>query len=398
MVTLADPRDWVPSQKRRVGPPKLLPSLNTRRNVCATTILSGIKVQGTTLKSLRIIAGVLLLIASATNLHAAAALFLEEPFGNFGEMNPTGHAAIYLSNVCADSPTVLRHCRPGEMGVVISRYHHVAGYDWIAMPLIPYLYAVENPSQVPDSVDSHQVAQLRDSYRRQHLSVLIADGPEGATPGGEWIQLVGSSYDRKIYAFEIESSDEQDDRVITMLNSSRNKSRFNLFFRNCADFSGHTLNTYYPNAVHRSLIADAGITTPKEIAKTLAAYSKHHSDLWFTEYEIPQVPGSVRRSHAVRGVCESLLRSKKYAVPLIALHPWIGASVGVAYVTRGLFNPERHAIKLEDPFEVERRLTEGDPMHRSGSTEPSEDEGIALASDAQSSSPAALPNPVNRLH
>jgi len=343
------------------------------------------------LKSLKLFTAIIVLLASATRLHAAAALFLEEPFGGFGEMNPTGHAAVYLSNICADSPTVLRHCRPGESGVVISRYHRVSGYDWIAIPLIPYLYAVENPDQVPASVDPQSVAQLRDSYRRSHLSSLVPDGPEGATPGGEWIQLIGSSYDRKIYAFEIETTWKQDDELIDLLNDDPNRSHFNLFFRNCADFSKRVLNTYYPNAVHRSLIADAGITTPKEIAKTFVGYSKHHSDLWFTEYEIPQVPGTMRRSRPVRGVCESLLRSKKYAVPLVVLHPWIGGSVAVAYITRGLFNPERHAVKLEDPTEVERRLVQGDPGQRQLQTEVEQRDGIAFAPNAQKSSFAAVP-------
>lgn len=69
------------------------------------------------------------------------ALLLEEPYGHFGSMNPTGHAAIYLTDVCAETPVSLRRCYPGETGVVISRYHQVDGYDWIAMPLLPYLYA-----------------------------------------------------------------------------------------------------------------------------------------------------------------------------------------------------------------------------------------------------------------
>lgn len=339
----------------------------------------------------RIIAAIVLLAAGAPRVHAAAALFLEEPFGGFGEMNPTGHAAVYLSNVCMDSPTVLRRCRPGETGVVISRYHHVAGYDWIAIPIVPYLYAVEDASQVPSSVDPSAVAELRDAYRREHLESLIPDGPEGMTPGGEWTQLIGSSYDRKIYAFEIETTQAQDDQLIALLNSQRNKAHFNLFFRNCADFSRHALNAYYPNAVHRSLIADAGITTPKEIAKTLVAYSRHHSDLWFTEFEIPQVAGTMRRSKPVRGVCESLMRSKKYAVPLIVLHPWVGGSIAVAYLTRGLFNPERHAIKLAGPLEVESALVGADPRNRQTRTE-AQAEGMESAQNAQdSSSETSLP-------
>jgi len=92
-------------------------------------------------------------------------VFLEEPFGLFGHMNPTGHAAVYLSRVCAASPTVLRPCEPGESGVVISRYHRVGGYDWIAIPLIPYLYAVDEPQQAPLYVNAEMVAALRDHCR-----------------------------------------------------------------------------------------------------------------------------------------------------------------------------------------------------------------------------------------
>jgi hypothetical protein len=314
-------------------------------------------------------------LASVSQLHAAAALFVEQPFGTFGEMNPTGHAAVYLSNICAETPTELRLCRPGETGVVISRYHHVAGRDWIGIPLIPYLYAVERPEQVPASVDAQLVSELRDTYRRDHLEALIPDGPEGKTPDGEWTQLIGSSYDRKIYAFEIETTREQDLQLIARLNGKRNKAHFNLFFRNCADFSREMMNTYYPGAVHRSIIADAGITTPKEAAKTLVAYSQRHSDLWFTEFEIPQVPGTLRRSKPVHGVCESLVRSKKYAVPLVLLHPWVGASIATAYLTRGRFNPEKHAIKIDGPEDVEQELMSGDSrLRRPG--QPSLDTGI----------------------
>ncbi|HEY2002765.1 MAG TPA: hypothetical protein VGG80_10615, partial [Acidobacteriaceae bacterium] len=74
------------------------------------------------------------LAAAATYAHASAALLMEEPYGKFGAMNPTGHAAVYFNRICVDSPTVLRLCHDGEYGVVISRYHKIDGYDWIAIP------------------------------------------------------------------------------------------------------------------------------------------------------------------------------------------------------------------------------------------------------------------------
>src|SRR5476649_1765996 len=94
---------------------------------------------------------------AAGRAHAGVALLMEEPYGEFGAFNPTGHAAVYLNHVCAETPTQLRMCRPGEFGVVISRYHKVHGYDWVAVPLIPYMYAVDSADEVPQNVTKEQV-------------------------------------------------------------------------------------------------------------------------------------------------------------------------------------------------------------------------------------------------
>src|SRR3974377_2118234 len=101
----------------------------------------------------RLWAFTIIFAALVAQAHADAAFLLEEPYGTYGHMNPTGHAAVYLNRVCAVSPTLLRRCEPGEAGVVISRYHRIAGYDWIAIPLIPYLYAVDSVQDVPQSAD-----------------------------------------------------------------------------------------------------------------------------------------------------------------------------------------------------------------------------------------------------
>lgn len=53
----------------------------------------------------------LVLFAGAARLPAGVALLVGEPFGKFGFFNPTGHAAVYLSGVCAETPTTLRQCR-----------------------------------------------------------------------------------------------------------------------------------------------------------------------------------------------------------------------------------------------------------------------------------------------
>ncbi|MGA3211789.1 MAG: hypothetical protein ABSD20_10820 [Terriglobales bacterium] len=289
---------------------------------------------------------VLLLLAGATRVYADAALLLQEPYGQYGFMNPTGHAAVYLTNVCAASPVELRRCQPGERGVVISRYGGIAGYDWIAMPVIPYLYAVDDPSEIPSSPDKAAVAALRDSYRRAHLESLAPDTAEDKAPGGDWVQLVGASYNRKIYGFEFRTSDAQDDELIQAYNARDNHTHFNLLLFNCADFARTMVNFYYPKATHRSILFDMGITTPKQLAKSLVHYSRKHPDLQLARFSIPQVPGNRPHSTTPRGVVEALLMSKKYLVPLAIFHPFVTSGVAVAYFAVGRFNPAKGAAPL----------------------------------------------------
>jgi hypothetical protein len=282
--------------------------------------------------------------------HADAALLLEEPYGGFGEMNPTGHAAVYLSRVCAASPTMLRRCAPGETGVVISRYYKIGGYDWIAIPLTAYFYAVDNPARIPEYANASLVSELRDTYRRANLEMVAPDDAKGEAPRGEWTLLVGEAYDRKIYGFQIATTADQDDELIRLLNERPNhRSRIGeatfLLTHNCADFAKGIFDFYYPHSVHRNILADAGITTPKQVAKSLVKYARKHPDIEFSTFVIPQIPGSRHRSSSVDGVAEALVKSKKYLVPLAFLHPFVTGSVALLYLGEGRFSPS-HQVKL----------------------------------------------------
>jgi hypothetical protein len=277
---------------------------------------------------------------------ASATLLLEEPYGKLGFFSATGHSAVYLSGICAETPFVLRRCAPGEIGAVLSRYNGVGRYDWIAIPLVPYLYAVENPKDVPLFADAKMVAFLRDRYRRNYLEDVAPDSANGETPGGNWYELVGSSYDRTIYGFEIETTVEQDEALILKYNSLPNRSQFRTVSRNCADFAKDVINFYQPKALHRSYIADFGITTPKQMAKTLVKYSTRHSELRLSRTIIPQVPGSVARSTAVHGVVESFFKSKKYIVPSAVVSPIFAGCVAAVFVGSGSgrFDPSHNAM------------------------------------------------------
>ncbi len=297
--------------------------------------------------------------------NASATLLLEEPYGKLGFFTATGHAAVYLSGVCAETPLLLRPCAPGELGAVISRYNGVGGYDWIAIPLIPYLYAVDTPEKIPLFADARMVSFLRDQYRRKHLETVAPDLDGGKTPGGNWYELVGSAYDRASYAFEIETSTDRDQALIRSLNAGPNDAHFRTISHNCADFAKDVINFYYPKALHRSVVADVGMTTPKQMAKTMVKFSERHPEFQFSRYVIPQVPGVEARSSAVHGVVESFFKSKKYFVPSVVVSPIFAGCVVAVYVGTGAghFDPAQHALVYNATRGLEPRV--GDEDRRS---------------------------------
>src|SRR5947209_2698862 len=175
-------------------------------------------VRNIALKLLAIVMLSMTLLPACAFAKSSATLLLEEPYGKLGFFTATGHAAVYLSGVCAESPIRLRPCAPGETGVVISHYDGVAKYDRVAIPLVPYLYAVDHPEDVPLFADARMVSFLRDRYRRTYLEEIAPDTKNGETPGGNWYELVGTSYDRTVYGFEIDTTPEQDAALTEKLN------------------------------------------------------------------------------------------------------------------------------------------------------------------------------------
>jgi cbb3-type cytochrome oxidase subunit 3 len=265
---------------------------------------------------------------------AQAALLMEEPYGFFGSINPTGHNAIYFRNICAETPINLRRCHAGEQGAVLSRYQGIDGVDWVAIPLIPYLYSVENASQVPAHIDHETVHRLRDRYREAHLLGLGDDLSAGNLVRGGWTQLVGVSYERRIYAFRFETTAAEDDTFIARMNDSRNRSHFHLLFNNCSDFARVVLNFYFPRAFRRSIFPDAGMTTPKQLAYKLERSTGTHPQAQLAIYEIPQIPGYRRQSRSNKSVAESLATTV-YAIPIALANPYLAGGIFVDYLVRG---------------------------------------------------------------
>ena len=307
-----------------------------------------------------------LILLGGSFAHASVAVLLEQPFGRIGAINPTGHSALYFDHICADTPVHLRACGPGETGVVISRYNGIGTLDWLAVPLVPYLYGVENARDIPTSMDRLTALRLRDLYRRQHLESIAPDTETGGIPQGKWYELIGSAFDRTIYGFQVNTTADQDARIIAMFNDRPNVTHFNGAFRNCADFVRSTINQLYPHAIRRNYVADFGLMTPKAVAHSLSRYASKHPETDLQVFQIRQVAGVLPRSIGVEGVTESML--KRYGAPIAVLSPQFAAMVLVAYLGRGRFAVPKDAPELNIAALQRVEAGEPTPLTTSGRT------------------------------
>jgi len=296
--------------------------------------------------------------------HSQAALLMEEPYGFFGAVNPTGHNAIYFQRICAETPVKLRRCAAGEMGAVIARYEGIDGYDWVAVPLMPYLYSVDDATAVPAHVDRDTVLRLRSRYREGHLQNLGPNLRPGNLFEDGWTQLVGAAYERRIYAFRFETTPEQDDGLIARLNAGPNTTKFNLLFRNCADFARAILNDYFPRTFNRNIFPDAGMTTPKQIAYKLTRYARKHPETQLAVFEIPQIPGYRRQSHSNKSIDESFVTTV-YAVPISMMNPYLAGGLFVDYLVRGRYRLIPKHPQVLEPDNLTALTTKAAPVENS---------------------------------
>src|SRR5208282_5540550 len=118
------------------------------------------------------------------------------------------------------------------------------------------------------------------------------------------------------------------------------------------------------HALHRSVVGDLGVTTPKQIAKMLAKYSRHHPELQSSDFVVRQVPGAGRRSKPVHGVLESVMAAKKYMVPLVVVHPYIGGGLLVEYFGHRRFDPGRNdlILSLDSGRQLDAPMTRDDRL------------------------------------
>ena len=296
-------------------------------------------------------------LTAAVPAYARIGLVVGEPFGSFGTMMPVGHAAIYLDNVCAESPTELRPCRPGEAGAVISRYHDLRtlNLDWMAVPALTFFYGVHSTDEIPTFVTQSSEAELRESYRQANLLSVVPDhiDSHGVAhhPGyGDWEEAIGAAFDRRLFVYTLDTTPKQEAAITAYLNSEPNRRRYTLGRNNCADFAANILSIVVPDekpsALRRNVLADFDMTTPKNLARDLDGYGHAHPEANVTVYEIPQLPGTLRRSRPLRGSAETFVKTKRYLFTLLVLQPELLLTDWILYESKGKWRPKLDATAL----------------------------------------------------
>ncbi len=290
-----------------------------------------------------------LLALAPLRASADVGVVLNESLGeSMDRITGTGHTAVYFSRICADTPTKLRLCQPGEPGSVMSTYINIGedrSVEWNIVPLNIYLYGVEDPRNRPIFGSFKIKHALEERYRENYLSGYC-DTPACQTSGkSEWREMVAATLIRGAYMFVVDTSIEQDRQLIAEFNNAPNNNHFNGATNNCADFARRIVNTYFPHAASRDVLNDFGMTSPKAVARTFTHYALRHPELNLRVLHFAQVPGTIKRSSDVRAGTEQLLRSKKLLIPMIVFASQALPVVAGSYVLTGRFNPEKEFEK-----------------------------------------------------
>jgi hypothetical protein len=253
-----------------------------------------------------------------------------------------GHSLIYFSGVCPDSPIRARLCRPGEQGSIVTSYpnfREAQPYSWNLVPASLYLHGSLTPG-ARLLYGSPYVKQALELHAREHLLEPVCRStacPE--LPHSYWRDLVAATVDRDIFLYAVHTTPAQDQAAVDWLNHDPNINHYNPITSNCADFAKSLVNAIFPHSVHRDLLNDIGMMTPKAAARSFTSWAVKRPELGFYSLHFAQLPGDVRRSGLARSGTETVIHTKKYLIPAVVLGDWeLPTSIVASYLFTGRFN------------------------------------------------------------
>jgi hypothetical protein len=274
----------------------------------------------------------------------------------------SGHALVYLSGVCAETAVRARLCRPEENGSVVTQYPQFrenGDYGWNIVPVELYLEGSVRPGERmlygSRSVKDTLAAKAKDGFFDEVCS--------GACPQyahSYWKDLVGATISRDVFVYAVKTTPEQDTATVAWLNRRENVDDYNGITNNCAVFSRDLINSVFPHSVHRDVLNDLGMMSPKSAARSFTRWARRQPALGFYAMHFSQKPGSVPRSGTASSGTETAIHMKKYliAAALIGDHE-VAGSFFVAYFLTGRFGQYKEYVRHSTPslteLEMKRR-------------------------------------------
>jgi hypothetical protein len=283
----------------------------------------------------------LLLMACAAAARADVGIVISDPTHvGVSEWTQEGHAAVYLSGVCAETPTKLRLCGPGEQGSILTSFpdlHERYAYEWNVVPLSLYLHGSTDAEAMP-LYASPALKRAQEGAAASGGLKQVCAGACPEVPNAYWRDMVNATESRDVYIFAVRTTREEDENFVRRVNALPNRNHFRLATHNCADFSREMVNLYRPHAVHRDVLNDLGMMGPKSAARSLTHYAARHRESGFYVLHFIQQPGITRRCGTARAGTEAAFHEKKYLVPaaMIGDHE-VAGSFFVAYFLTGRF-------------------------------------------------------------
>jgi len=296
----------------------------------------------------------LALTLSTVAIHADIGVVIADPTTvGAGIFTNAGHSLVYLSGVCPDSPIHARLCRPGEQGSIVSTYPNFREsrpYAWNMIPLNLYVEGLMNPDNRLLYASRPVKTALEITARIEFFRPVCAGKQCPEDAHSYWRDLVASTADRDVFIYAIRSTRAQDEAVVHWLNASVNVNHYQGITNNCAMFTRSLINAVFPHSIHRDLVNDLGMMSPKSAARSFSHWAHRHPELDFYSLHFAQKPGSLPRCGLARSGTEQAIHTKKYLIPaaMIGDHE-VAGSFFVAYMLTGRFNLYKEYTKYPQP-------------------------------------------------
>jgi hypothetical protein len=254
--------------------------------------------------------------------------------------------------------------------------------------LHPYLFGVDNESQIPLITTKNAKMVLEDHIFRTYMASSMKANPDGSPiyQTGKtkwwWPFSVAESSLRDIYALHVKTPVDHTDELVDWLNSYDHKAKpFSTLSRNCSHLTREVFNILMGSEILGGNIkTDFGLSTPVGVTQQVVELALTHPE-WETQItRLTQIAGDHPQSTKIETPFQALYGPNYIAVPLLYFPQIALASslyfeiinrfkIGATYInyfseeSHGLFSRLAELSKHQDELRSEADLNSFGPKN-----------------------------------